>query len=59
MNLKGRYDLLVLGLKRPVAEGGLDLQVNPPDQSVLEQHHIIIAMGDIKDIQHARQDAGV
>ncbi len=59
LNLKGRYDLLVLGVKRPVAEGGCDLQVNPPDQSVLEQHHIIIAMGDVRDIQHARQDAGV
>ena len=59
LNLKGRYNLLVLGLKRPVAEGVLDLQVNPPDQSVLEQHYIIIAMGDVKDIHHARHDAGM
>ena len=48
----------MLGLKRPVAEGVLDLLINPPDQSVLEQHYIIIAMGDVKDIQRARQDAG-
>src|SRR6478672_1372743 len=59
LNLKGRYDLLVLGLKRPGAEGVLDLQVNPPDQSVLEQHYIIIAMGEVKDIQQARHDAGM
>jgi voltage-gated potassium channel len=58
LNLKGRYNLLVLGLKRPRAEGTLDLQVNPPDHSVVENQHIIIAMGDVKDIQHARQDAG-
>jgi len=59
LNLKGLYNLLVLGVKRPGAEGVLDLQVNPPDRSVLEQHYIIIAMGDVKDIHHARQDAGV
>ena len=59
LNLKGRYNLLVLGLKRPGAEGGLGLQVNPPDHSVVENQHIIIAMGDVKDIKNARQDAGV
>lgn len=59
LNLKGRYNLLVLGLKRPLATGSSDLLVNPPDNSVVEKQHIIIAMGDVKDIQQARQDAGV
>jgi len=58
LNLKGRYNLLVLGLKRPVAENSPDLLVNPPDNSVVGSQAIIIAMGDVKDIQRARQDAG-
>ena len=58
LNLKGRYNLLVLGLKRPVAENSVDLLVNPPDNSVVDKQAIIIAMGDMKDIQRARQDAG-
>jgi voltage-gated potassium channel len=58
LDLKGRYNLLVLGVKRPMAEG-LDLLINPPDNSVVERQSILIAMGDMKDIQRARQDAGV
>jgi voltage-gated potassium channel len=58
LNLKGRYNLLVLGLKRPAAEFSSDVLVNPPDNSLVESHAVIIAMGDVKDIHHARQDAG-
>ena len=58
LNLKGRYNLLVLGLKRPLAGDSSDLLINPPDNSVLDKEQIIIAMGDVKDIQRARQDAG-
>jgi len=58
LNLKGRYNLLVLGLKRPLAEDSSDLLINPPDNSILDREQIIIAMGDVKDIQRARQDAG-
>jgi voltage-gated potassium channel len=58
LNLKGRYNLLVLGLKRPLAGDSSDLLINPPDNSVLDKEQIIIAMGDVKDIQRARHDAG-
>jgi voltage-gated potassium channel len=58
LNLKGRYNLLVLGLKRPLAGDSSDLLINPPDNSILDKEQIIIAMGDVKDIQRARQDAG-
>jgi voltage-gated potassium channel len=58
LNLKSRYNLLVLGLKLPVADSSPDLVVNPPDNSVVDRQAIIIAMGDMKDIQRARQDAG-
>jgi voltage-gated potassium channel len=58
LNLKGRYNLLVLGLKRPLAGDSSDLLINPPDNSILDKEQIIIAMGDVKDIQRARRDAG-
>ena len=57
LNLKGQYDLLVLGLKLPGAGSALDLVVNPPDHAVLPQGAVIIAMGDVKNIQRARQAA--
>jgi len=58
LNLKGRYNLLVLGLKRPTVEDAFELLVNPPDNAKVENQAIIIAMGDISDIQRARDDAG-
>jgi voltage-gated potassium channel len=58
LNLKGRYNLLVLGLKSPVGESAPGLVVNPPDNSVVNRQSVIIALGEIKDIQRARQDAG-
>jgi voltage-gated potassium channel len=59
LNLKSRYNILVLGVKRPAADSAADLLVNPPDNSVVDKQSIIIAMGDVKDIQRARRDAGV
>jgi voltage-gated potassium channel len=58
LNLKGQYNLLVLGLKNPGASGA-DLVINPPDNAVVPQGGVIIAMGDMKDIQRARQSARV
>jgi len=58
LNLKGRYNLLVLGLKRPAVENAMELVVNPPDNAMVDRQAIIIAMGDVKDIQRARVDAG-
>ena len=31
--------------------------INPPDNAVVPSQGVIIAMGDMKDIQRARQDA--
>jgi voltage-gated potassium channel len=58
LNLKGHYNLLVLGLKNS-AEKGAELVVNPPDNAVVPQGGVIIAMGDMKDIQRARQNASL
>lgn len=56
LNLKGQYNLLVLGLKNPTQPGGSELVINPPDHAVVPSQWVIIAMGDMKDIQRARQD---
>jgi voltage-gated potassium channel len=55
LNLKGQYNLLVLGLKNVAS--GAELLINPPDNAVVPSSGVIIAMGDMKDIQRARQDA--
>ncbi|MGC2193617.1 MAG: potassium channel family protein [Terriglobales bacterium] len=57
LNLKGQYNLLVLGLKNPAQDVASPLVVNPPDNAVVPGQGVIIAMGDMKDIQRARQDA--
>jgi voltage-gated potassium channel len=56
LNLKGQYNLLVLGLKNPTQPAGSELVINPPDHAVVPSQWVIIAMGDVKDIQRARQD---
>lgn len=58
LNLKGQYNLLVLGLKNPAQDLASALLVNPPDNAVVPGQGVIIAMGDMKDIQRARHDAG-
>jgi voltage-gated potassium channel len=58
LNLKSQYNLLVLGLKNP-SDNGSGLVINPPDNAVVPQGGIIIAMGDMKDIQRARQNASL
>jgi voltage-gated potassium channel len=57
LNLKAQYNLLVLGLKDPTRPVGSELVINPPDHAVVPSEWIIIAMGDVKDIQRARQDS--
>jgi voltage-gated potassium channel len=58
LNLKGRYNLLVLGLISPASDNAGELVVNPPDDAIVNQPAVIIAMGDVKDVERARQDAG-
>lgn len=57
LNLKGQYNLLILGMKQPGANTVSDLVVNPPDNALVPAQGVIIAMGNVKDIQRARQDA--
>jgi len=57
LNLKGQYNLLILGLTNRGAGSGSDLVINPPDNAGVPSQGVIIAMGDMKDIQRARQAA--
>ena len=57
LNLKGQYNLLVLGMKNPGSTTPSDLVINPPDNALVPPHGVLIAMGYVKDIQRARQDA--
>jgi Trk K+ transport system NAD-binding subunit len=57
LNLKGQYNLLILGLTNRGAGSASDLVINPPDNAVVPSQGVIIAMGDMKDIQRARQAA--
>jgi hypothetical protein len=58
LNLKGRYNLLVLGLRRPLAENSSDLLVNPLDNSVVESQAIDHRRGRRERNPACRQDAG-
>ena len=58
LNLKGRYNLVILGLKRLNAQNILELVINPADGTVVSRQTVLITMGDLKDVHRARLDAG-
>ena len=57
LNLKERYNLLVLGLKTTGGANAWKMQINPPEQVVVPEQGFLIVMGDLKDVERARQDA--
>ena len=59
LDLKGRFNLLVLGLKHPKDSNLPEIVVNPSDQATVSGGGVIIAMGEVTDIQRARAAAGV
>jgi len=54
LNLHNSYNLLVLAAKSADTP---KLWVNPPDSLVVRPGTAIIVMGDVKDVQRARQEA--
>ena len=56
LNLHTRYGLLVLATKG--SEAG-KLAVNPPDTLVTQPGMVLIVLGDVKDVQRAREAAAV
>jgi voltage-gated potassium channel len=57
LNFKERYNLLVLGLKAPGVSKTLELQINPADHAVVPETGVLIVLGEIPDVERARQDA--
>jgi len=56
LDLGGRYDLLVLALKR-ANDVAAPLVFNPPPTTTLSQNTVMILMGDIDALRGAREDA--
>jgi len=59
IDLKGRMNLLVLGLKHPAGSGLPEFVVNPSDHATVSPGGVIIALGDMLDIDRARSEASV
>jgi voltage-gated potassium channel len=59
INLKGQYNLLALAVKTATDPHNPKLWVNPPDEVELKAGMVLIVMGAVKDVQRAREDAGV
>jgi voltage-gated potassium channel len=57
IDLKGRMNLLVLGLKHPSGSGLPDVVVNPSDHATVSAGGVIIALGDMPDIERARRES--
>ena len=57
IDLKGRMNLLVLGLKHSLDSGLPELIVNPSDHATVTGAGVIIVLGDLTDIDSARREA--
>jgi voltage-gated potassium channel len=57
LNLKSRYRLMPLALKNSDSRQNPAFVVNPPGEQVLGVGAIIIVMGDVNDVQRAREEA--
>ena len=57
LNLRSRYNLLVLATKASKAVGDAHFHPNPPDDQVVTGGSVIIVMGDVQDLRKARHDA--
>jgi voltage-gated potassium channel len=57
IDLKGRMNLLVLGLKHPSGSSLPEVVVNPSDHATVSARGVIIALGDMPDIDRARRES--
>ena len=59
INLRGQYNLLSLAVKTSGEANMPNFWVNPPDELQLRGGMVLIVMGNVKDVQRAREDAGM
>jgi voltage-gated potassium channel len=57
LNLKARHGLVPLAVKNSGAHHNPGFLVNPPGDQVLRDGAIVIVMGDVNDVQRARDEA--
>ncbi len=57
LNLRGHFNLLALAVKTPNPAGAPVFWVNPADTLVMEAGAVVIVMGEVKDVQRARDNA--
>jgi hypothetical protein len=57
VNLRANYNLMPLAVKTTVGEHKRDFLVNPPEVLALQAGTVIIVMGDVEEVRHARRDA--
>lgn len=57
VGLRSRYNLLPLAVKNVRDPNGANFWVNPPDMVTLKEGLVVIVIGDVKDVQRARQDS--
>lgn len=57
LDLKGRLNLLVLGLKHPAGGNLPELVANPSDHATVSAGGVIIALGNLPDFHRARSEA--
>jgi voltage-gated potassium channel len=58
VDLKRRFNLLVLGLKHPKHSDLPEIVVNPSDEATVSGGGVIIVMGEVTDIERARKEIG-
>jgi len=58
LQLKNRFNLLTMAIKNSrTSADGKGFWVNPPDNITLKSGLIVIVMGDVGDVRHAREDS--
>ncbi len=57
IRFRARYHLMPLAVKTSMGEQKHDFMVNPPETLILAKGSVVIVMGDVDEINRARQDA--
>jgi voltage-gated potassium channel len=57
LKFRARYHLVPLAVKTSTGEHRNDFMVNPPDTLALQGGTVLIVMGDVAEVQRARQEA--
>jgi voltage-gated potassium channel len=57
LNLRSRHNLVALAVKNSGMHPSPAFLVNPPDEQVLQDGTVVIVMGDVNDVQRARDEA--